>query len=68
MARRLMDRIAGPAGSALRRVLLALPGLAGVALLAYGAWLAWPPLGFMVAGVALLVDRAWTQALDRGAQ
>jgi hypothetical protein len=27
--------------------------LAGVALVAYGAWLAWPPAGFVVAGAAL---------------
>lgn len=29
-------------------------GLAGVGLLSYGAWLAWPPAGFMVAGALIL--------------
>lgn len=28
--------------------------LGGAAGLSYGAWLAWPPAGFMVAGVASL--------------
>lgn len=60
-------RVAGVAGATLRRALtilrvvavglLAVRGLAGVALVAYGAWLAWPPAGFIVAGVALLADR-----------
>lgn len=27
----------------------------GVALVSYGAWLAWPPAGFIVAGAALVV-------------
>jgi hypothetical protein len=29
--------------------------VAGLALLAYGAWLAWPPAGFITAGVALIL-------------
>ncbi len=29
-------------------------GTAGTALLSYGAWLAWRPLGYMVAGVLLI--------------
>ena len=27
-------------------------GLAGAGLLSYGAWMAWPPAGFLTAGVA----------------
>jgi hypothetical protein len=30
-------------------------GLIGLALLAYGAWRAWPPAGFMVGGLGLIV-------------
>lgn len=29
--------------------------LVGAGLVAYGAWLAWPPAGFIVAGLGLLV-------------
>lgn len=29
--------------------------LAGAASLSYGAWLAWPPAGFIVAGALLIV-------------
>jgi ABC-type protease/lipase transport system fused ATPase/permease subunit len=29
-------------------------GIAGIAMLSFGAWLAWPPAGFMVAGTILL--------------
>jgi hypothetical protein len=42
--------------------------LLGVALLAYGAWLAWTPGGFLVAGAALVlipvlyVRGAWTSS------
>jgi len=32
-----------------------LAALLGLALLSYGAWRAWPPAGFIVAGVLLLV-------------
>lgn len=37
--------------------LLAVQGLAGLALISFGAWLAWEPAGFIVAGVGLLADR-----------
>jgi hypothetical protein len=53
--------LAGPLGSLLRGLWQALPGLTGVMLVSYGAWLAWPPAGFLAAGVLLLADRAWTQ-------
>ncbi|GIH91951.1 hypothetical protein ACFFMN_33905 [Planobispora siamensis] len=56
---RLAVRLAGPAGSAVRALLQALPGLLGLGLVAYGAWLAWPPAGFIAAGALLLADRAW---------
>jgi hypothetical protein len=52
---------AGLAGAAVRLLLSVAPGLAGLLLVAYGAWLAWPPAGFIAAGVLLLVDRAWEQ-------
>lgn len=38
----------------LRYALRAVPGLAGTASLAYGAWLVYHPAGWMVAGAALL--------------
>lgn len=56
-----MTSLAGPVGGALRGLWQALPGLVGVALVFYGAWLAWPPAGFLAAGVLVLADRAWTR-------
>lgn len=53
--------LAGAAGTALRWLATALPGLAGLLLASYGAWLAWPPAGWMTAGGLLLADRAWEQ-------
>lgn len=50
------DRAAA-AGAALRRLLVALPGLLGLVLVSFGAWMAWPPAGPIVAGVLLLADR-----------
>jgi hypothetical protein len=53
--------LAAGAGHALRLVALSgryLPGLAGAGVLSFGAWLAWAPAGFVVAGLLLL-------ALDR---
>ncbi|MGV9536570.1 hypothetical protein ACWEU6_21780 [Streptosporangium sandarakinum] len=58
---RLADWAAAPAGTAARWLLQVLPGLVGVVLVAYGAWLAWRPAGWMAAGMLLLVDRAWAQ-------
>lgn len=58
---RLVAPLAAGAGHVLRlsrRVALNAPGVAGAGLVAYGAWLAWAPAGFVVAGVFLL-------ALDR---
>lgn len=48
----------GAAASAAGRLLRAsrtLPGLTGAGLVCYGAWLAWPPLGFLAAGAFLLL-------------
>lgn len=45
----------------LRATLSALPGLGGLAALSYGAWLAWPPAGFMVAGAGVLADVLWSR-------
>ncbi|MFI6819257.1 hypothetical protein ACIBG7_43200 [Nonomuraea sp. NPDC050328] len=50
------------AGTVLRAAWLALPGLAGVGLTAYGAWLAWPPAGYITAGVLVLADRVLAYA------
>jgi hypothetical protein len=59
---RITLALAGLAGAAVGVVGKVLPGLAGLVLVAYGAWLAWPPAGFIAAGVLLLADRAWEQA------
>jgi hypothetical protein len=61
------DRAAA-AGRLLRLVLAALPGLLGLLLLAYGAWLAWQPAGFMTAGVLLLADRVASRWPQEGAE
>lgn len=37
--------------------MLAVRALAGLLLVAYGAWLAWPPAGFIAVGAGLLADR-----------
>lgn len=49
--------LAGAAGLAVGAAWRALPGLAGLALVAYGAWLAWPPAGFLTAGALVLADQ-----------
>lgn len=48
--------LAVPAGHLVR----ALPGLLAFLLLAYGAWLIYPPAGFLTAGALLLGDRLAT--------
>lgn len=47
----------GPVIAALMSAVIALRGLAGLALISYGAWLAYRPAGFVLAGVLLLADR-----------
>lgn len=54
-------------GALVRVVLAALPGVVGLVLLAVGAWLAWPPAGFMVAGAVLLADRVADEVAARRA-
>lgn len=52
--------VAAAAGSGARwllAVLVALRGLAGLLLVAYGAWLAYEPAGFVVLGLGVLADR-----------
>lgn len=61
--RRLLPAVAAAAGHVLRlsvRVGTQLPGLVGAGAICYGAWLAWAPAGFVVAGMFML-------ALDRRA-
>lgn len=60
MADSRVVRVAGAAGAVLRALLLALPvlrALLGLALIGYGAWLWWPPAGFMAVGVLLVADQ-----------
>lgn len=47
---------AGNCAAAAGHTVRAAPGLAGLGLLSYGAWLAWEPAGFMAAGVLVLAD------------
>jgi hypothetical protein len=54
--RRIWPSIAGAAGLLLRVILQAGPGLMGLLCLAYGAWLAWAPAGWMVFGGVVLAD------------
>lgn len=50
-------RLAGAAGTVLGALWRAFPGLGGLVLVSYGAWLAWRPAGFLAAGVLLLADQ-----------
>lgn len=59
-------RVAGPAGTIVRVIATAGPGLLGLGLLSYGAWLAWHPAGPMVAGALILADLAYMRL--RGGQ
>ena len=40
-------------------ILAPLVGVLGALLLAYGAWLIYPPAGFVVAGALCLFCRGW---------
>lgn len=53
----LRVQLAGAAGAAVGALWRSLPGLAGLGLVSYGAWLAWRPAGFLVAGVLVLADQ-----------
>lgn len=37
-----------------RRLGIEMMGMTGVAVMSYGAWLAWAPAGFIVGGVSLI--------------
>lgn len=49
--------LAGAVGMAVGVLGRALPSLTGLVLVAYGAWLAWPPAGFVTAGALILADQ-----------
>jgi hypothetical protein len=53
----LTVRLAAPLGTAVGAVWRAFPALLAVGLLSFGAWLAWPPAGFLTAGGLLLADQ-----------
>lgn len=57
---RVAVRLAAPIGAVVRYATSAGPGLAGVGLASYGAWLAWEPAGYLTAGFLILADRAYT--------
>jgi hypothetical protein len=61
---RLLLALAAPTA----RLWLALPGLIGLALLSYGAWMAFQPAGFIVPGVLLLADKIATERKAGGSQ
>ncbi|MGW0795183.1 hypothetical protein [Streptomyces sp. NPDC002692] len=58
--------LAGAAGLVVGMAWRAFPGLAGLGLVAYGAWLAWPPAGFLAAGVLVLADQVADRISERG--
>lgn len=63
----LPDRLRLQAATAAGHAVRAAPGLGGLALISYGAWLAYHPAGFIVAGVGLLADRiATARSAGRG--
>lgn len=49
--------LAGAVGLVVGVLGRALPSLTGLGLVAYGAWLAWPPAGFLAAGALILADQ-----------
>lgn len=52
---RVLRKAASAAMSALPGLIRDAAGLSGVGLVSYGAWLAYPPSGFIVAGLLLLL-------------
>ena len=54
----------GRIAAAAPKLLRDLAGLAAVAAISYGAWLAWPPAGFMVGGALVLVGVVLTARQD----
>jgi hypothetical protein len=61
----LTVRLAAPVGAVVGAVWRALPVLLGWALVSVGAWLAWPPAGFLTAGGLLLADQVADRLADR---
>lgn len=59
-----LRRIGEAAAAGLHELVRAAAALGGAGLVAYGAWLAWPPAGFLVGG-ALLIAGVWLH--DRNA-
>lgn len=57
MGSRLLRGAAGAAGAVAGAVVRFGPSVLGVGLVAYGAWLAWRPAGFLVAGLLILADQ-----------
>lgn len=67
VGRRAPD-LAAVAGSGARWVVtavVALRGLVGLLLVSYGAWLAYAPAGFIVAGLGVLADRVADEQRER---
>jgi len=58
---RISPGVAASVGSAVRSLMLAVPGVAAAAAVAYGAWLAWPPAGWMAGGGIVLADVVWSR-------
>lgn len=56
--------LAGAVGIAVGALGRALPSLTGLGLVSYGAWLAWPPAGFLAAGVLVLADQVADRVSD----
>ncbi|MGV9242622.1 hypothetical protein [Streptomyces sp. NPDC003710] len=61
----LAVRLAGLLGAAVGALWRALPVLLGWALVSFGAWLAWPPAGFLTAGGLLLADQVADRLTSR---
>jgi hypothetical protein len=64
----MLAATAGGAGAVMRALLVtvvAVRGLVALALISYGAWLAYPPAGFVTAGVLLLADRLLDERKER---
>lgn len=66
--RRMIPAAAGGLGLVVRVVLQAGPGVLGLLSVAYGAWLAWPPAGFLLFGGLVLADVVWSRRPVRPAR